>query len=419
MDTDSIKTETSGSQKAGEFKSVVNLVLTAVGVGMLALPRAVAQSGWAVGICLLAVTWGLSQFMMHLLWKCIQAGRSRPDSAKFESYGGIGEAALGKYGRYIVSFSMYTGLSAICVIILILLGGGLFNLTATLDLQSWIRIAALCILPLSWLPTLKEVGTLSAVGVFAVSVVGIVVLAASISMNPEDRGEISATPASAQGLAMSFIEFMNSYTVSPVIPTLVAGMANPSRYPRAATFGFAIITFTFAVVAFAGYAGWGDFLLSPNGGNITDAIANSANRNYKMICEISIIIVSLSHFLVMFNPVALLCDSTVGKVPIPCKGVFPLLAKMVGRSCMVGILLLLALYVPSFGTVVDLVGSTVVMPLQVFFPITFYYILCRDEIQALSTFKRTALYTLFISSIFLGLGVMCYGLYNVFTHWGF
>ena len=419
MDVLEVKPYPVDQHKVGQFKSVVNLVLTAVGVGMLALPKAIAQSGWAVGVVLLAATWVLSQFMMHLLYKCINEGKRR-GSLSMDSYGAIGEAALGKSGRYIVSIAMYTGLSAICVIILVLLGSGLFNLTSSMNLKSWIRIAALCILPLSWLPTLKEVGVLSAIGVMAVSLVTIVVFVASVSMNSDDRGEVFAMPISTSGLAMSFIEFMNSYTVGPVIPTLIYGMRDPSKYPRVATFGFAIITSTFAVIAFSGYAGWGSALLSPAGGNITDEIAKSSNKAYSTICQIAIIVVSLSHFLVMFNPVALLSDSLVSIIPTGKTHVAVKIGlRMVGRSALVGIMLLLAIFVPSFGTIVDLVGSTVVMPLQVFFPILFYSILCRDEVLSMSTAKRVGMYAVFAASVSVGFVAMVYGLYNVFTHWEF
>jgi amino acid permease len=407
-----------GHEKIGEFKSIVNLVLTAVGVGVLALPKAIAQSGWAVGCLLLLITWGVSQTMMHLLWKCTETAKSKYDKT-IDSYGSVGEAALGKPGRYVVAVATYTGLSAICTIIMILLGGGLYNLTSSNTLDFWKRIAALCILPLSWLPTLKEVGVLSAVGVVAVCVVGVVVVAASIGMSADQRGDISAVPASAGGFAMSFIEFMNSFTVAPVIPTIIVGMKDPSRYPRVAAYGFALITLVFAVIGFAGYAGWGDALLSPAGGNISDEIALSSSRGYSVVCQVAIIVVSLSHFLVMFNPVALLSDGVVSNIPVSSQSskIVSMVLRILGRSSLVGLMLLAALYVPSFGTVVDLVGSTVVIPLQVLFPIIFYTVICREDMDGMSKVKRTALYGLFIAIACLSLVAMGYGLYNVFAHW--
>ena len=418
METDFKPLETStDSRKCGEFKSIVNLVLTAVGVGMLALPRATAQSGWAIGVLLLLTTWGLSQFMMHLLWKCVKS-QNQSGLSKVDSYGGIGEAALGRYGRLIVAFSMYTGLSAICVIILISLGSGLNHLTKTLGLPTWIKISALCILPLSWLPSLKEVGVLSAVGVVATCLVSFVILAAAIVRDPSDRGEISATPIGIGGLAMSFIEFMNSFTVAPVIPTIICGMRDPSRYPRVATYGFAIMTLLFAIIGFAGYAGWGDALLSKKGGNITDLIADSASQTYSTICQVAIVVVALSHFLVMFNPIALLSDSCVDMMPLQeSPRALKRVIKTLARSSLVALMLLLALYVPSFGTVVDLVGATVVLPLQVIFPITFFEILCKDEIRSYSETRRLIYRIVFLISIGIAFATMGYGLYNVITTW--
>jgi amino acid permease len=403
--------------KIGEFKSIVNLVLTAVGVGVLTLPRAIAQSGWVVGILLLAATWSLSQYTMHLLWKCVQSQRSK-GNLTIESYGGIGAAALGKYGRIIVSFSMYIGLSAICVIIIILLGSGLFNLTGSMSRTSWIKISALCILPLSWLPSLKEVGVLSAVGVVATCLVSFVILVAAAVRDSDEKGEVSATPVSAGAFAMSYIEFMNSFTVAPVIPTIICGMRDPSRYPRVALYGFAIISGLFAIIGFSGYIGWGDQLLKKKGGNITDLIADSASKTYSTICQVSIIIVALSHFLVMFNPVALLSDSTVRKIPeTKTSSVAKMGFQIFARSGLVGLMLLAALYVPSFGTVVDLVAATVVLPLQVIFPIVFFEILCRDEIATMSALMRNVMRTTFVAAIGLALVTMAYGMYNVVTTW--
>ena len=407
----------SDSRKIGEFKSTVNLVLTAVGVGVLTLPKAIAQSGWAIGILLLILTWSLSQFMMHLLWKCVRSLQQRGETG-IDSYGSIGHAALGKPGRIVVSVSMYLGLSAICVIIIILLGSGLFNLTNSMNLATWIKISALCILPLSWLPSLKEVGVLSAVGVVATCLVSLVVLIASIVRDSDEKGEISATPVSAGGFAMAYIEFMNSFVVAPVIPTIISGMKDPSKYPRVASYGFAIISFVFAVIGFAGYAGWGSALLSKKGGNITDLIAESASRTYSTICQVAIVIVALSHFLVMFNPVALLSDSGVGLIALTRRSnMARVCLQIFARSCLVGVMLFAALYVPSFGTVVDLVASTVVMPLQVIFPITFFEIICKKEISEMSYLNRAVMRGVFIAAIAIALVTMGYGLYNVITTW--
>jgi hypothetical protein len=120
----------------------------------------------------------------------------------------------------------------------------------------------------------------------------------------------------------------------------------------------------------------------------------------------------------MFNPVALLSDSTARKIPVTkTSSVAKMVFQIFARSGLVGLMLLAALYVPSFGTVVDLVAATVVLPLQVIFPIVFFEILCRDEIAKMSALMRNVMRTTFVAAIGLALVTMGYGMYNVVTTW--
>lgn len=400
----------------GILKSVSNQVLTAVGVGVLALPKALSGSGWGMGILLLLGTWALSQSMMHLLWKSIMTVHMKGE-VRIESYGDLGGCAYGNYGRYAVAFATYTGLSAICVIIMILAGMSLFQLTQVMSVSAWIRISALILLPLSWLPTLKEVGVLSTVGVFAVGMVGLVVLIGACITDGDYREGVEAMPESLEAFSMAFLEFMNSYTIAPVIPTIILGMKDPSKFPRVSMMAFTIISLCFAVIGFAGYFGWVDLFKQNKG--INEILAMTSSSGLSITCQIAILIVSISHFLVMFNPVALLSDKSISMIPgvaSRSKKVVSIL-NMVGRSCLVGVMLAAALFVPSFFKVVDIVASTVVMPLQVIFPILFYCAICKDDLMNMSNVKRNLAYTLFVVAITVALFAMGFGLYNVITHW--
>lgn len=407
----------SDASTTGILKSVSNQVLTAVGVGVLALPKAITGSGWALGILLLLGTWALSQGMMHLLWKSIMTVHMR-GVERIESYGDLGGYAYGNVGRYAVAFATYTGLTAICVIIMILSGSSLFQLTGALSQSAWIRIAALILLPLSWLPTLKEVGILSIAGVVAVGAVGLVVLIGAIMADGDYRQNVSPVPASLNSFAMSFLEFMNSYTIAPVIPTIILGMKDPSRFPTVSMLAFAVISACFAVIGFAGYLGWCDLFLNTNQ-NINEILASTSSTALSVICQIGILVVSLSHFLVMFNPVALLSDKTIACIPgVSGKSVkFVAVLRILGRSALVGIMLAAALFVPSFFKIIDIVASTVVLPLQVIFPILFYCAICKDEIHKMSSLTRNAVYTLFALALAIALVAMGFGMYNVIHHW--
>ena len=414
--SDNIKVQTESTGTIGEFKSIMNLALTAVGVGVLALPVAIAQSGYGIGILLLLVTWALTQSMMHLLFRCIQTARSTR-SLQVDSYAAIGELAYGKKGKYAVAFAMYLGLSAICVILIQLTGMCLYQLTGSMTKTNWTLIAALCILPLSLLPSLKEIGVLSFIGVVAVLTVCVAVLVVAIAMDPSERGSVEATPIDFPGFAIGFLEFMNGFTVAPVIPSIILSMQNPDQYPRVAAIGFALIALVFAVIGFGGYMAFGSDVLGY--GLITvgmvkkkDALGSSA---YATVCQVSIIIVCLAHFVVMFNPIAQLSDSIVSKTT--SRPLIKIAFSMFARGCLVALMLIPAVFIPHFGIIVDLVAATVVLPLQVIMPILFYVRICRHSIDKMSTTKKYALYGAFGVSIVICIAAMVYGLYKTIANW--
>lgn len=69
-------------------------------------------------------------------------------------------------------------------------------------------------------------------------------------------------PTSVTALGLAFSDYMNSYTVAPVVPTIIAGMREPENFPRVSCIALSVITLFFGTIGFAGYAGWGEDLLS-------------------------------------------------------------------------------------------------------------------------------------------------------------
>mmetsp|Transcript_18354 Transcript_18354/g.15666 ORF Transcript_18354/g.15666 Transcript_18354/m.15666 type:complete len:136 (-) Transcript_18354:32-439(-) len=94
--------------------------------------------------------------------------------------------------------------------------------------------------------------------------------------------------------------------------------------------------------------------------------------------QVAIEIVCFSHFLVMFNPVCIgvenALDSIRGKTN-------PYWIKMISRAILMIICFGIAVTVPGFGSLVDLVGATLVMLLQIIFPIVFYVVLSRKYLS--------------------------------------
>jgi hypothetical protein len=135
------------------------------------------------------------------------------------------------------------------------------------------------------------------------------------------------------------------------------------------------------------------------------------------VCQVSIIIVCLAHFVVMFNPIAQLSDSTVSKIfnSRQIKAIF--ISRMFARGILVGLMLIPAVFIPHFGVVVDLVAATVVLPLQVIMPILFYAKICKADIDKFSHTKKYFVFIAFGVSNVICIAAVVYGLYKTIANW--
>ena len=47
-------------------------------------------------------------------------------------------------------------------------------------------------------------------------------------------------------------DFMNSYTIAPVVPTIIADMRDPTQFPRISAIALSVISLFFGTIGFAG-----------------------------------------------------------------------------------------------------------------------------------------------------------------------
>ncbi|KAF4688786.1 hypothetical protein FOZ60_002451, partial [Perkinsus olseni] len=339
---------------SSSFRTIVNFALVAIGVGILALPRAIAQGGWIVGSLLIFVAWGVSQYAIILLWKCMVMA---PDGKeKFTSFQAIGRECFGRVGEVVVAVVLYADLLMVCSLLVILVGDGMHQLVPSVERIWWCLIFVGIMMPLAWMPTMKEVAFVSGLGIAAAFVTVIMVIVASSRevVDPVREIDYELFPSTPMLATLSFTNFMNAFTVAPVVPTLINDMRNPMAFARVSVVGFALIFVIFASIAFAGYAGFGRGLLDfPN---VTFAIADGrSNTDWVVLTvQIAIEVVCFCHFLVMFNPVCIGVESAIQHV----RGrSVPYWFKMISRSALMIICFVVAVSVPGFGSLVDLGGS--------------------------------------------------------------
>ena len=398
----------SGSDRVGvsDVKTVLNLIMSVIGIGVLALPKGIAEGGWAVSILMFVVTCSLSHVAVVLLHRCLYfADPKRP----LLTYQAVGEAAFGPVGKTVVAIVNYLNLFTVCACMLILLGDSLEVFWSNSSKLARLSVAAVCVLPLAWLPSLKEVAAVSVVGVCAVFLTCAAVVAFCALEISSEPASLSAWPSKPMSVGISFANFMNSYTVAPVVPSIVASMRNPEKFPTLSLVAFAIVSVVFLAIGFSGYLAYGagirDF--SSVGDAINKAAAAEAGRTIQALnitVQVGILLVCLSHFVSLFNPVALATEQLY--LRLGRKREVHLWPRLALRTAVVAACYGLAAGVNNFTSLVNLLGATFVMLLQIIFPFAFHHALAKRlaPAKALSDWITYGL----VALGFLGMGVGTY-----------
>jgi amino acid permease len=396
----------------GMFKSTMNLILATVGAGVLALPVAIGQSGYGIGVLLVLLPWALTHAMMHLLFLCIQSIRLSGGTSI--SYVSMGELAYGKAGRMVVATCSYTYLFSMCTILIQLAGTNLSQLTVTLSIRLWILISGLCImLPFGLLPSMKEVGVLSFIGAIAVIAICVIVLIVVSVLPPSERGSTQPTPISFSGLVSGFLQFMNAYMVAPMVPSIIVAMKHLPSFPLVSTIAFTAVAAVCSIISFGGYIAFGKDILRYGLFTVgmTEKSAAIGSTAYASVCQFASIIVCLANFLIGFNTIAQASDSLVEKKVSVANRRRGTVFKALTRISLVVFMMIIAIFVPGFIFAVDLVSATVVLPMQVIAPILLYARICSADIQRMPRNRRYILLSAFTVTVFLCPVAMAAGLY--------
>ncbi|KAF4669725.1 hypothetical protein FOZ61_003319 [Perkinsus olseni] len=388
MDPKSSETVSTPGGKDGErpkngmsvLRAACSIAMTAVGIGILALPRATAESGFIGGLVTLFIAAFASYIAGLLLWKALFLNPSEGDSA-MPSFEEMGYAAFGRVGSIYFGFILHLVLTAICAVLLVLLASTTIAFTKALDVRTWVAIWALACLPLSWIKEMKNVSLLAAVGVVSVCTLVVVVIVACIQhlATAGTRDNYNLLSTNPLRLLGNFAAFIFSFGFSATTPTITHNMNEPKRYPIALAIAALFCVITYASLMLLGYAAYGDSLL--NADTIADAIS-PPRSNLSVagwIINFVILVVVVSHFLVLYTPTALAMDDFLSRVGWVTKlpDARQRIARLSARSALVVIQALIAVAIPSVDKLVNLIGALCVIQLCFIIPIACYVKLKR------------------------------------------
>ncbi|KAK3042405.1 hypothetical protein RJ639_002451 [Escallonia herrerae] len=330
------------------------------GVGILSIPYALSTGGW---LCLTLL------FMVAVI--CFYTGllvrRCMDSDPIIKSYPDIGWMAFGRSGRAMVSTLMYLELYLVAVEFLILEGDNLNKLFPNACFHiaglrvggkpGFIMLAALVILPTTWLRSLGLLAYVSAGGVLAsiILVFSVFWAGAFDGVGFDERGEIW----NWSGLPTAISLFTFCYCGHAVFPTLCNSMKDRSQFPKVLIVCFALSTVSYGSMAVLGYLMYGNNVMSQVTLNLpTDKISSK-------VAIYTTLINPITKYAIIVSPIATAIEGAF--VFRDSRSLSFLI-----RTVLVISTVFVALIIPFFGYVMAFIGAFLSISVSVLLPCLCY-----------------------------------------------
>ncbi|XP_054713396.1 uncharacterized protein LOC129222860 [Uloborus diversus] len=404
------KNSTSSEEQKTGVKKGLSLGLASVfvvgemaGSGVLALPRAIADSGWG-GVALLLFCCISTLYSGIVLGKCWMILEERYDEYKKEKnrypYPAIAYRAFGVKMQYVVSFCIDFTLIGVSTVFLLLASQLIGNLAAKWGISFcyWILILALILWPLMWLGTPEDFWP-AAIMALVTTVTACVLLMVAIGKEKAASHHATYDKPDVLSFFLAFGTILFSFGGAASFPTFQNDMRDRTQFSKAASIGFGSLLLLYLPVAVMGYAVFGDNLKS-------DVIMSLPNSSIKSAIEVLLALHLFFAFLLVINAPAQEFEEFF-KVPNKFGWQRVLL-----RTGMMVLVVFIAQSIPRFGKVLNLVGGSTTTLTTAIFPCLFYLKLCSQQNpewpeRRIPTYEKVYLWVIMVVGV-VGGGIATY-----------
>jgi amino acid permease len=275
---------------------------------------------------------------------------------RLHDYKAIGTAAFGWVGYVVASFLHFLNLFGCPALYLVLASGNLNYLlrytSGALNVKIWTCIiGAFLLIPSLIAKTLREITGLAAIGALCTIIaVFIVLIQAPMDHNAHPEREVITDPVIWTGFPSALATIAFSYGGNNTYPHVEHALKKPHQWKWAVTAGLSTCTFLYFLTAVPGYWSYGRDTLSP----IYDSLPDGAGKTISMIVMTIHVILAIpiytTSFSLEFEKWTNATDDRLGKFWAWC-------ARAAIRTVTMGILVVLAIFIPYFHHFMGLIGA--------------------------------------------------------------
>ncbi|CAO3702804.1 unnamed protein product [Rhizopus stolonifer] len=366
VEEDHYDTNEFGHGNGGFMTAYFNVVCVVAGTGTLGLPKAFAEGGW-LGILILILAYAMAVYSGIVLIRCLyyQPGK------RLHDYKAIGTAAFGWAGYMVASALHLLNLFGCPALYLVLAAGNMTSLLegtkGELNYKIWTVIwGVFLLIPSLVMRTLKEVTVIAAMGAICTMIAVFIVLIQG-PMYHNSHPEVPVVHESViwNGfpLALSTIAF--SFGGNNTYPHVEHALKKPHQWKWAVTAGLSTCVSLYFLTAVPGYWSFGSSTQSPIYNSLPDGTGKLISMIVMTIHVIVAIPIYSTSFSLEFEQFVKCTDERLGKW-----GCWA--GRAVIRTVTMGILVILACFIPYFDDFMGLIGALANCGLVFLLPILCY-----------------------------------------------
>ncbi|XVF67132.1 hypothetical protein PTKIN_Ptkin10aG0096400 [Pterospermum kingtungense] len=367
-----------GKPLSSQSKTFANVFISIVGAGVLGLPYAFKKTGWIMGLLMLFSVAGLTTYCMMLLVYTRRKLESVENGfTKIASFGDLGFAVCGSFGRFMVDILIILSQAGFCVGYLIFIANTMTNLlNKEISMRSSLSFGmssftakSLYIwgcfpfqLGLNSIPTLTHLAPLSIFAdVVDLGAMG-VVLFEDLSLILKQSQEVVAFGGLSvffYGMGVAVYAFEGIGMVLPI----ESEMKDTSNFGKILALSMGFISLMYGAFGVLGYFAFG--------AETSDIITANLGAGWiSTLVQLGLCINLFFTFPLMMNPVYEIVERRFWG------GNYCLWL----RWLLVLIVSLVALFVPNFADFLSLVGSSVCCGLAFVLPALFHLLVFKEEL---------------------------------------